>query len=210
MIKKNLKTLILGSIAILIPILVGVILWDRMPQEIPIHWNMAGEVDRWSDKRFAVFGMPFILLAIHWFGALAMTADPKRQNQSDKMVSLSLWIVPVVSILLTSVTYVSAIGVDVLINVIVPVFLGLVFVVIGNYLPKCKQNYTVGIKLPWTLNNEENWNKTHRMAGWVWVICGIVIVVTGCFGLLWVILPILAIGALAPAVYSYILHRKGL
>ena len=104
MIKKNLKTLILGSIAILIPILVGVILWDRMPQEIPIHWNMAGEVDRWSDKRFAVFGMPFILLAIHWFGALAMTADPKRQNQSDKMVSLSLWIVPVVSILLTTGT----------------------------------------------------------------------------------------------------------
>ena len=210
MIKKNLKILILGSAITILPILIGVILWDQLPQALPTHWNMAGEVDGWSSKGFVVFGIPALLLAVHWFGAFVLTSDPKRQNQSNKMVVLSLWIVPVLSILLSAITYSSALGKEVFVDVIIPMLLGLLFVVIGNYLPKCKQNYTVGIKLPWTLNNEENWNKTHRMAGWVWVVCGIVIMVTGCFGIVWVILPILVIGALAPTIYSYVLHRKGL
>ena len=210
MIKKNLKALILGSIVILLPILAGLILWDRLPTEIPIHWNLAGEVDGYGNKGFVVFGMPLILLAIHWLGSLAMSADPKRENQPHKMIALSLWIAPVLSVLLSAITYVSAIGAEVLIHVVVPVFLGLVFVIIGNYLPKCRQNYTVGIKLPWTLNNEENWNKTHRMAGWTWVACGIAVMIAGCFGIVWVILPVLAIGAIAPTIYSYLLHRKGL
>ena len=76
MIKKNLKALILGSIVILLPILAGLILWDRLPTEIPIHWNLAGEVDGYGNKSFVVFGMPLILLAIHWLGSLAMSTDP--------------------------------------------------------------------------------------------------------------------------------------
>ena len=210
MIKKNLKILILGSVITILPILIGIILWNQLPSELPIHWNMAGEVDGRSSKGFVVLGMPALLLAIHWFGAFILSSDPKRKNQSDRMVAISLWIVPVLSILLSAITYVSALGKEVFVDIIIPVLLGLLFVVIGNYLPKCKQNYTVGIKLPWTLNNEENWNKTHRMAGWTWVACGIAIMVAGCFGLFWVILPVLVIGALAPTIYSYVLHRKGL
>ena len=91
-----------------------------------------------------------------------------------------------------------------------PVFIGVLFVIIGNYLPKCKQNYTIGIKIPWTLDNEENWNKTHRFAGFLWVVCGVAIMFTGFFGGVWVFLPISFAMVLAPIIYSYLLHRKGM
>ena len=66
MIKKHLKFLIMTSFIILLPILAGLLLWDQLPEQIPSHWNTDGEIDGWSSKPFAVFGLPLILLAVHW------------------------------------------------------------------------------------------------------------------------------------------------
>ena len=210
MIKKNLKTLIITSIVLLLPILAGLLLWNRLPERMPTHWNAAGEVDGWSSKPFAVFGLPLILLAAQWLCVLATTTDPKRQNHSEKIYHLVFWIIPVLSIVLHAVTYLTVLGVGVRMEMVMPIFMGLLFVIIGNYLPKCKQNYTIGIKIPWTLDNEENWNKTHRFAGFLWVVCGVAIMFTGFFGGVWVFLPISFAMVLAPILYSYLLHRKGL
>ena len=210
MIKKNLKTLIITSIVLLLPILAGLLLWNRLPEQMPTHWNAAGEVDGWSSKPFAVFGLPLILLAAQWLCVLATTTDPKRQNHSEKIYHLVFWIMPVLSIVLHAVTYLTVLGVGVRMEMVMPIFMGLLFVIIGNYLPKCKQNYTIGIKIPWTLNNEENWNKTHRFAGWLWTFCGVAIMFTGFFGGFWVFLPITLLMVLVPVFYSYSLHRKGL
>ena len=210
MIKKNLKLLILTSILTLLPILAGVVLWNQLPEQMPTHWNAAGEVDGWSSKPFAVFGLPMILVAAQWLCVLATTTDPKRQNHSEKIYHLVFWIMPVLSIVLHAVTYLTVLGVGVRIEMVMPIFMGLLFVIIGNYLPKCKQSYTIGIKIPWTLNNEENWNKTHRLAGWVWVIGGIAIMLTGFFGGFVAFFVITLVMVLVPAIYSYLLHRKGL
>ena len=210
MIKKNWVLLMITSIIIILPILAGVILWDQLPDRVPTHWNMAGEIDGWSSKPFAVFGMPLIMLAVQWLAVFATSADPKRQNHQGKILHLVFWIIPVLCLVLSSLTYSVAMGKVVKIEVIVPVLIGLVLVAIGNYLPKCKQNYTIGIKIPWTLNSEANWNKTHRLAGWIWVICGIAIVLGGFFELFWIIVAALPIMVLVPLVYSYILHRKGI
>ena len=210
MIKKNLKVLIITSVVLLLPILAGVVLWNQLPEQMPTHWNAAGEIDGWRSKPFAVFGLPLILLAAQWLCMLGTCADPKKMNHSDKVVHLVLWIMPVLSVLIHTVAYMAALGMEVRMERIMPVFIGLLFVIIGNYLPKCKQNYTIGIKIPWTLNNEENWNKTHRFAGWLWTVCGIIIMLTGFFSGFWVFLPITFLMVLAPIIYSYILHRKGL
>ena len=210
MIKKNLKLLILTSILTLLPVLAGVVLWNQLPEQMPTHWNAAGEVDGWSSKPFAVFGLPLILVAAQWLCVLATTTDPKRQNHSEKIYHLVFWLVPVLSIVLHAVTYLTVLGVGVRIEMVMPIFMGLLFVIIGNYLPKCKQSYTIGIKIPWTLNNEENWNKTHRLAGWVWVIGGIAIMLTGFFGGFVAFFVITLVMVLVPAIYSYLLHRKGL
>ena len=209
MIKKNLKVLIITSIILLLPILAGVILWNQLPEQMPTHWNAVGEVDGWSSKAFAVFGLPLIMVAVQWLCMLGAAADPKKNNHSEKVLHLVFWIVPALSVVLHAVTYATALGYAVPIEVVMPVLIGLVFTIIGNYLPKCKQNYTIGIKIPWTLDNEENWNKTHRFAGWLWTFCGVAIMFTGFFGGFWVFLPIALLMVLAPIIYSYILHRKG-
>ena len=210
MIKKNLKTLIITSLIILLPILAGVILWNRLPEQIPTHWNAAGEVDGWSSKPFAVFGLPGILLAAQWLCVLVTGADPKKANHPEKVLKLVLWIIPLLSVVLGVITYATAMGKAVRVEIILPVIIGLLFTVIGNYMPKCKQNYTIGIKIPWTLNSEENWNRTHRFAGRLWVVCGLLIMLTGFLGGFWVFLPIVILMVLAPFIYSYVLHRKGI
>ena len=210
MIKKNLKVLILTTVVMLLPIFAGLILWNQLPEQMPTHWNAAGDVDGWSSKPFAVFGLPLIMVAAQWLCMLGTAADPKKSNHSEKVLHLVLWIVPALSVVLHAVTYATALGHAVPMEVVMPILIGLIFTIIGNYLPKCKQNYTIGIKIPWTLDNEENWNRTHRFAGWLWTFCGIAIMCTGFFGGFWVFLPITLLMVLTPIIYSYVLHRRGL
>lgn len=214
MIKKHWKLLVITSIILVLPIVVGVILWNQLPEQIPTHWNAAGEVDRWSSKTFAVFVLPLIMLAAQWLCCLGTGADPKKANHPDKVVHLVLWIIPVLQLVLFAITYCVALGQPVQMDVVMPALIGLIFAIIGNYLPKCKQNYTIGIKLPWTLESEENWNKTHRMAGWLWLICGIVLMLSGILSVvwkfsIWVLLAVMPVMVLVPVGYSYSLHRKG-
>lgn len=210
MIKKNLKLLIITSIIIILPILAGIILWNQLPAQMPTHWNAAGEVDGWSSKPFAVFGLPLIILAAQWLCVVGTSADPKKQNHSEKVLHLVLWIIPVISVVMGAVTYSVALGMDIRVEVITPILVGLVLTVIGNYLPKCKQNYTVGIKIPWTLNSEENWNRTHRFAGRLWVVCGFGIILVSFLGSFLLSLCLFLVMPLAPVVYSYLLFRKGI
>jgi uncharacterized membrane protein len=104
--------------------------------------------------------------------------------------------------------YATALGHKVSVEIIMPLFIGALVVVIGNYLPKCKQSYTMGIKLPWTLNDEENWNKTHRLAGFLWVICGVVMMATAFLGEFWLFFVLLIPMTIIPTVYSYSLYKK--
>ena len=209
MIKKNLNILIITSIVILLPVLTGVVLWDTLPEQIPTHWNAAGEIDGWSSKAFAIFGLPLMMLAMHWLCVLGTAADPKKANHSDKLIHLVLWIIPIISVVLFALTYVAALGTEVRMEMVMPLLVGFVLTVVGNYLPKCKQSYTIGIKIPWTLHSEENWNRTHRFAGRLWLVCGLGIMLTAFVGGFWLFLPIVLVMVLAPCIYSYLLHRKG-
>ena len=209
MIKKNLKVLIITSIIILLPMLVGLILWNQLPDKIPFHWNAAGEVDGWASRPVAVFVPSAAMLALQWLCLLVTSTDPKKQNHPEKVVHLVLWLIPIITVFISALMYVSALGVSVRVETLMPILLGLLFVAIGNYMPKCKQNYTIGIKIPWTLASEENWNRTHRLSGWVWVGGGIVMMLSGFFGIFWLTLVPAIIMFLVPLTYSYILHRKG-
>ena len=210
MIKKHLKLLIITSVVILLPVVAGLLLWGRLPEQIPTHWNVNGEIDGWSSKAFAVFGLPLILLTVHWLCVLGSRADPKKQNHSEKMLHIVCWIIPVISVFILSVTYAVALGAAVRMEMLVGVFVGLVLAIIGNYMPKCKQNYTIGIKLPWTLNSEENWNRTHRLAGRLWLVSGVVIILSVLLDFLWVLPILMLLMILVPLAYSYMLYRKGI
>lgn len=210
MIKKNLKVLIITSIIILLPMLAGLILWNRLPERVPFHWNAAGEIDGWASKPVAVFVPSAAMLALQWLCVLVTSTDPKKQNHPKKVVHLVLWLIPLLTVVLSAFVYASALGGNVRVEVLMPILLGVIFIAIGNYMPKCKQNYTIGIKIPWTLASEENWNRTHRLSGWIWVGGGIVMMLTGFFNAFWVTMVVVAVMVLVPFIYSYILHKNGI
>ena len=213
MLKANRKTLIIASIVTVLPALIGILCWDRLPDVMATHFGINNEADGFSSKAFAVFGLPAVLLAILWLVAFVTSQDPKRQNISPKMFTLGLWIAPVVSLVIAATMYPVNLGYAVDIPFFAELLLGLLFIVVGNYLPKARQNYTIGIRIPWTLANEENWNRTHRLAGYLWMICGVLMILLCLTRLLpapWTV-GLLLIMVLVPCVYSYWLHaRKGL
>ncbi len=210
MLKDNKKTLIITSILTILPILIGVFFWNRLPDVMATHFGANNEANGFTSKAFAVFGLPLILLAAEWFGALVTSHDPKKQNISPKMFAFVLWIVPVVSLIGAATIYPYNLGYQIDITFIAELLLGVIFIVVGNYLPKARQNYTIGIKIPWTLANEENWNRTHRLAGYLWVIGGILMVIAALTGIAktqWMI-AVFFVLAIVPYVYSYWLHLK--
>ena len=208
MIKKNKGMLILTSIIMLVPMAIGLLLWNRLPEQIPSHWDINGNIDGWSSKAFAVFFFPSLLLAIHWLCVIASSLDPKHKNYHPKMLRLVLWICPVISLVLNSLVYAVALGYALNVEIILPLLVGIMFLIVGNLLPKCRQSYTMGIKLPWTLNNEDNWNKTHRFAGKLWVIGGVTVIATAFLGSFWLLLGVLIVMVVVPTVYSYLHYRK--
>ena len=208
---KNKKTLIITSLICLLPMLVGALVYSRLPEQVATHFDLQGNPDGWSSRAFAVFGLPGILLAVNLLVPFLLRADPKHKNMSGALVNIVIWTVPVVSLLCSGLTLGRALGYDLRIEMVLPVFTGVLFILIGNYLPKTKQSYTMGIKLPWTLASEENWNRTHRLAGFLWVLGGAYFIVMSFIGwsLIAFLIP-LALMVLAPTVYSYLLYRKGI
>ena len=209
--KKDKRTLILTTLLCLLPMLVGIAVYDRLPERMATHWGLHGEVNGWSSRAFAVFGLPLIVAALNIVTYFGLNADPKRANMSPALRLIAQWICPVVSVLTGGLTIAWGLGFELRIERIVPIFVGLVFVIIGNYMPKTKQSYTMGIRLPWTLHSEENWNRTHRLAGFLWVLGGLYFIVMSFVG--WTpagfLIPVLLM-VLIPTVYSYVLYKKGI
>ena len=211
LIKKYLSTMIAASVVILIPMVVGLLLWNRLPEQITIHWGLNNTPDGWAGKEIVVFGMPALLLVVQWVGVLLTSLDPKVKNADGKPMKLVLWLIPAISLVICGVIYGYALGLDLNMDNVALLLVGLLFVIIGNYLPKCKQSYTLGIKLPWTLNSEANWNATHRLGGKVWMLGGLLL--TQCVflpkNLLGVaILLILPALVLVPVVYSFVYYNR--
>ena len=211
MFKKNKWHLLLSSIVILLPIAFGFIFWDSLPEELTTHWGLDGTADGWMTKGATVCILPLILLAFHWLCFWASTKLPGTENQNPKILSMVLWIIPIVSLAANGTIYAVAFGKE--INPIFFVFplLGIMAIVIGNYLPKCKRSITTGIKVSWALQNEENWYATHRFGGKVYVIVGFVLL--ACMFLPTV--AALCVGGVAllamvivPVVYSYRYYKK--
>ncbi len=208
MIKQNKYKMIISAIITLLPMIFGFIVWDRLPENIATSFGWNGEITGYSSKMFAVVGLPVMLTFVNLICIIATNADPRRKNISSKMFSVVISIVPVCSLLCGICIYANALGYKVSVESIMPVFMGILFFVLGFILPKCKQNYTIGIKLPWTLHDEENWNKTHKLAGKLWVYGGIVMTVVGLFNLTFIFMTIIFALVIIPTGYSYWLYRK--
>lgn len=188
MIAENKGKLLVSSLVILLPGLLG--------------WRMAWEA--------------VILLAAHWLCLLLVFADKRnRQGQSKKAIGLVFWLLPVISLLSGAVVAGLQRGYDGadFMFILMNLGFGLLFLLIGNYMPKFRQNATIGIRVKWTLENEENWNVTHRFGGKVWVAAGLACMIAALLpsaAMAVVFTAAIVAAAVVPCVYSYLYYRKQL
>ena len=208
MLKHFKSQIILTTIITLIPIIFGIILWNQLPDTIATHFDSNGVANGWSSKTMTVFGIPAIITGCHLFCIFATMTDPKKKGISPKMFQLIIWICPVVSLICTLAIYGNVLNLPVNPSSFAAIFISIIFIIIGNYLPKCRQSYTVGIRLPWTLADEDNWNRTHRFGGKVFILCGVLILISFFTRQNWILFVSIGIVVMLPAVYSYLLYRK--
>ena len=209
--KHTKLNIILSCIILVAPMIFGMIVWNKLPESMPIHWGVHGEVNGWSSKPFAVFVLPLLILAIHGVCIFASRKDFRNKKQSPKVMGLVLWICPLLSLMANSLTYAVALGKEINVLFVVSLTMGALFVLIGNYLPKCQQNRMVGIRIIWTLKNEANWNATHRFAGKVWVIGGLLLMASSLLPysiLPWAMITLLVVFIGLPVLYSYRFYKK--
>ena len=208
MLKNQKLKMLLASIITLIPIPIGLLIWDKLPDQIATHWDFAGNPNGWSSKEIAVIGMPLFLLFVHWICVAGTKADPKAASHPKQLMALLYWSCPAVSIFCMGSTYAEALGYHVSITHFGAILVGISFMIIGNYLPKCPHNYTMGIRIPWTLHSEENWNRTHRFAGPIWVIFGILFPLLTFLGYPKLCTALMFIAVFVPIIYSYLDFKK--
>ncbi|MBQ7799714.1 MAG: SdpI family protein [Oscillospiraceae bacterium] len=208
MIRQNKLKTVVSTLAILLPILVGVILWDKLPETIATHFGADNTANGWNSKGFTVFGIPLVMAALHLFCLVVTSLDPKYKNIGKKPLGMVFWIIPSVSLVVMSVIYAMALGIKIEVGFVVLLLMGVIFIIMGNVMPKAKQNYTFGIKIPWTLNDEDNWNKTHRIAGFCMVIAGLITLVTAFLQSPFILISALILALAVPMIYSYIHYKK--
>ncbi len=212
MIKNNKIKFIISAIITLIPILLGFILWDKLPDNMVTHIGADGTPDGTGSKLVAVLILPLILLFLHIFLlVIAPRIDKRIDEQNKKVISIAFWIIPAISLFTNGLMYSIAFGKTDSIELLTAVLFGALFIIIGNYLPKAKQSRTFGIKIFFTLSNEENWNQTHRLGGKLWVACGLVILFSAFLPtkiMIPTFLTVIILAMVIPIIYSYTIYKK--
>ncbi|MGI6486139.1 MAG: SdpI family protein [Tepidanaerobacteraceae bacterium] len=159
---------------------VGFILYPYLPDNVPSHWNIHGQIDGYSSKTFHILFFPTLILGLYLLMSYAPFIDPKPESYSKFKGIFENFRLILVLILagMYIATTLAGLGIPVSVGKIVRFAIGILLIFIGNYFGKIRHNYTFGIKTPWTLANEEVWNKTHRASGPLWVLSGLVWVLT--------------------------------
>lgn len=158
----------------------------------------------------AVYGFPLVMAAVQLFVVVFMNLDKYKRNIGSKVIKVIYWIVPWVEFVTVIMIFGYSLGYQINSDVVSNLLLGVVFIVLGSYLPKVKQNKTIGYRVSWTLNSQENWQKTNRLGGWIFVICGVIFLANTLLQQEWLIIVPLIIAVVIPLMYSYALHRKGI
>lgn len=206
--KKWIPLILIG-----ISVLISVVSYPFLPEQVPTHWNIEGEVDDYSSKLFNAVFLPGMLIFMYVLLIVLPKIDPKKENykkfSSTYYITMIATIIVLVIVQLISTLV--ALGYDLNISLIASLLIGLLFIVIGNYLPRARQNFFMGVRTPWTLSNENVWDRTHRLVSKVFVIAGILMILSVFLPLSiqgYFIIIVIAILVIIPFVSSYIFYQQ--
>ncbi len=198
---------ILFGMLCLVGMVPGIIFYNQMPQQLPIHWNVHNQPDNFAPKQFVIFGLPLIMFVFHLICCIIENVKGTKTNPKQINTAVQL-ILPLITIILECVTIMYEMDMLTDIGLICCLIMAVIFIFMGNYLPKTQPNLTLGIKFPWTIRNEDVWHKTHRLAGWMMVFGGIIIIIAAFFKAYFLCVAIMLTAIFVPVIYSYVISKK--
>ncbi len=165
------KIFALTSVVCLLPIIPGIILWDRLPEKIAVHFDVNNNPDNFASKGFAVFAIPTLMVILQLFCCFVNDINSAKHGERKKFETVTKWIVPAISVLLQGVTFAYALGVDVDVRIVAVLIVGCVLIAVGNYLPKFDyiKNYNV---------DTEKARRINRFVGFQTVIMGLLFIIS--------------------------------
>ena len=197
MIKENKLKYIISLIIIVLPTVISMFIKSSLEDMMKAAWNFT-----WL--------MPLVLAVLHTF-LLWLTRHIDPVKQSKKIENITFFIIPAISLYVGVIFIAIMLGLDINIGLVCSIILGVSFIIMGNYMPKAKRNRTFGIKLKWTVTNDDNWVATHRLAGKVFVVAGILCLILAFLPFKAMIISFVAILTaivIIPTVYSYVFYKK--
>lgn len=199
---------------VLLPFIYLAYIWNQLPEKVPMHWNINGEIDRYGEKIELII-IPILLpLLVYIIFLVVPKIDPKNKlnKMGNKLHSIKFLLTTFMSILALFIIYIAKNESFTNPNYIV-LLIGILYIIFGNYFKTIKANYFIGIRTPWTLESETVWKKTHKLGGKLWFAGGIIIVIASLilkketnFTIFLIITGIITI---IPIAYSYLIFKNG-
>lgn len=211
--KISFKSEIVSILLVLAGVITSAVSFGRLPARVVSHWNVYGVPDGWMSRELHAILFPGILLGLYLLLLFMPSLDPKKDRYKEfaDVYNIFRTLILLVLYLVFLIATLANLGYDISVGKTVPLIIGLLMIVIGNYMGKIKKNWFVGIRTPWTLSSENVWNKTHRLGGWMFVLFGLILI-TSPFLSPAFIAPLFILGlicaVLIPIIYSYILFKK--
>jgi uncharacterized membrane protein len=210
---RNWRTELVQLSPIAAMFVVAALCWSHASDRIPVHWNLRGEVDRYGGKFEGLLLLPLISLGLYLLLLVLPLFDPGKANYRTFAGAYNL-------IRLTITLFLSAIyavgvlislGYHVDMNTVIGLAMGLLFIVLGNVMGKIRPNWFVGVRTPWTLSSKLSWTKTHRLAGWLFIVMGLLAVAWAISQSVWMFGLMITVDiacGISLVVYSYLVYRK--
>lgn len=193
-------------------LVVAFFVYPHLPDQVPSHWNIHGQVDAYSSRFFGAFFEPLLAPALYLLLILLPLADPRKENyvRFAGAYAFLRWALLIFMYGLYVVTLLASLGYTVNPGLFVKAGVAVLFIIIGNFMGQFRHNYFVGIKTPWTLADEEVWRRTHRLGGRIWVLCGLGCLALSPFSGVWDYLyfALIVLMVLYPMVYSYVIFER--
>lgn len=208
---KNKKILFSVVLVVIVTWIVAYLYEPHLPEKIPSHWNLDGEVDGYMNKPWGVYMMPLISTISSFVLFLLPSIAPKgfKLDQAKKVYEVIILVMAMFYLGIMVLSFEAGMNQEIDMNQWVLVGIGALFLIIGNYLSKVPKNFFLGIRTPWTLSSDVVWYKTHRLASWTFVITGVFVILGGLLHrpFSWMMMALTA-AVLIPVIYSLVIYKK--
>ena len=211
--KLSLKTEIIPIMILAAVIISSFYFFALFPEKVAVHWNAAGQPDNWSPRAVAAFVLPVVLIVVYALFLFLPNIDPKKKKYKEfaKIYHIFKGLIMFFLGALYMINSLKNIGYNISIEIVVPILIGVMFVVMGKYMSEIKTNWFLGIRTPWTLSSDKVWERTHHVGGKIFMISGVLMALAGFLPVAYrlpVFFTVLIIMLLSTVFYSYFAYRK--